>query len=70
MIEDILSPNFAEDLLPRHDLVFIPQQVFQQLEFPEFQANLTAIPPDFMRVPIEYQASGRHLLTGITPRGK
>ena len=69
MVKNLLSPNLPEDLRPRDNLVLVPQQVFQQLEFPEFEGNLTAIAPDFMRIYIEYQASGGYLLTGITRRG-
>lgn len=38
MIKDILSPNFAEDFLPRDDAVLVAQQIFQQLELSELQA--------------------------------
>jgi len=69
MVKDIFSPNLPEDLLPGHDPVLVLQKVFKQLKFPEFQAKLPAVPPDFTSIYVEYKARDRQLLTGVTRRG-
>src|ERR1700683_4012333 len=59
MVKDILSPDFAEDLLPRHNAVFITQQIYQQLEFTEFQTYFLPVPYHLVGVKVQGKIGSR-----------